>query len=122
MLTRSHRLTGWNAVKSRVEQLNLKMTDEQVSSLLGFLPCTMRLAHTPQVKDATAKIKELADVRTQSMEDVDSILRIYHNAVHAGDLQVGQSEKLDRLLEKVSWTWALRGACLLVGRYKGLPS
>jgi len=26
----SHRLTGWNAVKSRVEQLGLKLTDEQV--------------------------------------------------------------------------------------------
>ena len=26
----SHRLTGWNAVKSRVEQLGLDMTDEQV--------------------------------------------------------------------------------------------
>jgi homocitrate synthase len=74
-------LTGWNAVKSRVEQLQLSMTDEQI-------------------KDATAKIKELADVRTQSMEDVDSILRIYHRAVEAGDLKVGQSKKLDELLEK----------------------
>ena len=79
----SHRLTGWNAVKSRVEQLNLEMSDEQV-------------------KDATAKIKELADVRTQSMEDVDKILRIYHTAIQSGSLKVGQSEVLDQLLEKVS--------------------
>ncbi|ODN96394.1 homocitrate synthase, mitochondrial [Cryptococcus wingfieldii CBS 7118] len=64
-----HRLTGWNAVKSRV-------------------------------KDATAKIKELADVRTQSMEDVDMILRIYHTGIQNGDLKVGQSAVLDRLLEK----------------------
>ena len=78
----SHRLTGWNAVKSRVEQLNLEMSDEQV-------------------KDATAKIKELADVRTQSMEDVDKILRIYHTAIQSGNLKVGQSEVLDQLLEKV---------------------
>ncbi|KIS02271.1 homocitrate synthase, mitochondrial [Cryptococcus deuterogattii 2001/935-1] len=76
-----HRLTGWNAVKSRVEQLNLKLNDEQV-------------------KDATAKIKELADVRTQSMEDVDMILRIYHTGIQSGDLKVGQSAVLDRLLEK----------------------
>lgn len=55
-----------------------------------------------QVKDATAKIKELADVRTQSMDSVDMILRIYHNAVQSGDLKVGQSAKLDALLEKVS--------------------
>jgi homocitrate synthase len=75
----SHRLTGWNAVKSRVEQLNLEMSDEQV-------------------KDATAKIKELADVRTQSMEDVD---KIYHTAIQSGSLKVGQSEVLDQLLEKV---------------------
>ena len=26
-----HRLTGWNAVKSRVEQLGLKLTDDEVS-------------------------------------------------------------------------------------------
>ncbi|WWC67732.1 homocitrate synthase, mitochondrial [Kwoniella pini CBS 10737] len=76
-----HRLTGWNAVKSRVEQLNLNLTDDQV-------------------KDATAKIKELADVRTQSMEDVDMILRIYHTGIQTGDLKVGQSHVLDRLLEK----------------------
>lgn len=76
-----HRLTGWNAVKSRAEQLNLTMTDEQV-------------------KDATAKIKELADVRTQSMEDVDTMLRVYHSAIQAGKLKVGQPEVLDRLLEE----------------------
>lgn len=76
-----HRLTGWNAVKSRAEQLNLDMTDDQI-------------------KDATAKIKELADVRTQSMEDVDSILRIYHTAITSGKLKVGQQEVLQSLLDK----------------------
>lgn len=78
-----HRLTGWNAVKSRVEQLGLTLSDDQV-------------------KDATAKIKELADVRTQSMEDVDMILRIYHTSIKSGALKVGQSAVLDKLLEKVS--------------------
>ena len=29
----SHRLTGWNAVKSRVEQLGLVLTDEEVRSI-----------------------------------------------------------------------------------------
>jgi homocitrate synthase len=76
-----HRLTGWNAVKSRVEQLGLVLTDEQV-------------------KDATAKIKELADVRTQSMDDVDSLLRVYHSAIRSGELEVGQPETLDRLLRR----------------------
>lgn len=83
-------MTGWNAVKSRVEQLNLTLNDEQV-------------------KDATAKIKELADVRTQSMEDVDMILRIYHTAIESGDLKVGQSKVLDKLLEKVRFS--SRGLC-----------
>ncbi|KZO91570.1 homocitrate synthase [Calocera viscosa TUFC12733] len=76
-----HRLTGWNAVKSRVEQLQLKLTDDQI-------------------KDVTAKIKELADVRTQSMEDVDTLLRVYHSGVESGELELGQRHILDRLLEK----------------------
>ena len=79
--TPSHRLTGWNAVKSRVEQLGLKLNDDQI-------------------KDATAKIKELADVRTQSMDDVDSLLRVYHSGIQSGELEVGQHEALDRLLRR----------------------
>ncbi|KAH9481648.1 mitochondrial Homoaconitase [Psilocybe cubensis] len=76
-----HRLTGWNAVKSRVEQLGLQLTDAEI-------------------KDATSKIKELADVRTQSMDDVDSLLRVYHSGIQSGELAVGQKEALDRLLKK----------------------
>jgi isopropylmalate/homocitrate/citramalate synthase len=72
-----------SAVKSRADQLKLDMTDEQV-------------------KDATAKIKELADTRTQSMDDVDRILRIYHTAVNSGELKVGDQEVLQELLDKVS--------------------
>jgi homocitrate synthase len=53
-----------------------------------------------QIKDATAKIKELADVRTQSMDDVDSLLRIYHSGIQSGELAVGQKEALDRLLRR----------------------
>lgn len=53
-----------------------------------------------QIKDATAKIKELADVRTQSMDDVDSLLRVYHSGIQSGELAVGQKEALDRLLRK----------------------
>ncbi|CAG8462402.1 9351_t:CDS:2 [Ambispora gerdemannii] len=61
-----HRLTGWNAVKNRVEQLDLTLTDEQV-------------------KQVTNKIKQLADIRPQSMEDVDTLLRNFHHAVKSGD-------------------------------------
>ena len=77
----SHRLTGWNAVKSRVEQLGLSLTDDQV-------------------KDVTSKIKELADVRTQSLDDVDTVLRVYHSGIKSGELGIGQKEAFDRLLRE----------------------
>src|SRR5271167_3896543 len=53
------RLTGWNAVKMRVEQLGLAMTDDKV-------------------KEVTVKIKALADVRPIAIDDVDSIIRTFH--------------------------------------------
>jgi homocitrate synthase len=55
----AHRLTGWNAVKNRVEQLGLNLTDDEI-------------------KDATAKIKTLADIKAQTLDDVDALLRQYH--------------------------------------------
>ncbi|KAF4124095.1 homocitrate synthase [Geosmithia morbida] len=58
------RITGWNAVKSRVDQLGLKMTDAQV-------------------KEVTAKIKQLADIRPLAIDDTDSILRSFHTELHA---------------------------------------
>lgn len=95
------RLTGWNAVKSRVEQLKLVLSDDQV-------------------KDVTNKIKELADVRTQSMDDVDTVLRVCkyyivcdvrrrivsnaasctvdHQGVTSGNLQLRQGAIFDKLL------------------------
>jgi len=39
-------------------------------------------------------------VRTQSMDDVDSLLRVYHSGIQSGELAVGQKEALDRLLRK----------------------
>jgi len=50
------RLTGWNAVKTRVGQLDLEMTDDQV-------------------KTVTAKIKALADIRPLAIDDADHIIR-----------------------------------------------
>ncbi|MHB0879114.1 MAG: homocitrate synthase [Anaerolineae bacterium] len=52
----AHRLTGWNAVKDRAEQLGLPLTDEDV-------------------KAVTAHIKALADEKALSLADVDSVLR-----------------------------------------------
>lgn len=53
------RLTGWNAIKSRAEQLDLKMTEAQI-------------------KAVTVKIKALADVRPLAIDDADSIIRNFH--------------------------------------------
>lgn len=58
------RLTGWNAIKSRAEQLGLKMSDAQY-------------------KECTAKIKAIADVRKIALDDTDSIIRTYHHNLHA---------------------------------------
>ncbi|KAK5139400.1 Saccharopine dehydrogenase, partial [Oleoguttula sp. CCFEE 6159] len=53
------RLTGWNAIKSRADQLGLSMTDAQL-------------------KQVTTKIKALADVRPIAIDDADSIIRTFH--------------------------------------------
>jgi len=55
----AHRLTGWNAVKYRVEQLQLSLTDDEI-------------------KEATVKIKNLGDIKHQTLDDVDAVLREFH--------------------------------------------
>ena len=52
----AHRLTGWNAVRNRAQELGLSLTDEQV-------------------KAATQRIKALADQRVVTPEEVDEMLR-----------------------------------------------
>ncbi|KAL7782206.1 putative homocitrate synthase [Trichoderma ceciliae] len=61
------RLTGWNAIKSRVDQLGLKMTDAQI-------------------KEVTAKIKQMADVKMMTLDESDALIRSFHL-----DLQNGES-------------------------------
>ncbi len=51
----AHKLTGWNAVKDRAEQLGLPLTDEQI-------------------KEVTAHIKALADQKRMDLNDVDELL------------------------------------------------
>ncbi|ERS96882.1 uncharacterized protein SPSK_02501 [Sporothrix schenckii 1099-18] len=62
------RLTGWNAVKTRVGQLGLSMTDDQV-------------------KLVTSKIKALADVRPIAIDDADSIIRSFHLSLNGKDAE-----------------------------------
>lgn len=51
----AHKLTGWNAIKARAEQLGLNLTDAQI-------------------KEVTAHIKALADTKPLVLGDVDTIL------------------------------------------------
>lgn len=75
-----HRLTGWNAVKSRAQQLGLDLTDEQV-------------------KAATNRIKVMADIKDQTMEDVDSVLHVFHRAIKNGQ-DVSHDALFDKLFEQ----------------------
>ena len=54
----AHRLTGWNAIKARAEQLNLDIPDSELRA-------------------ATAHIKALADQKPLGLDDVDSVLRTW---------------------------------------------
>ena len=66
----AHRLTGWNAVKNRAEQLGLGLSDQALKAI-------------------TAHIKVLADEKQLSLDDVDSILRRWANGEQP-ELSVGQ--------------------------------
>jgi homocitrate synthase len=56
----AHRLTGWNAIKERAEQLQINLSDDDV-------------------KKVTAQIKTLADQKRITLDDVDFLLREYHS-------------------------------------------
>lgn len=62
----AHRLTGWNAVKNRAEQLGLHLTDDQL-------------------KKVTAHIKALADEKRMTLADVDDMLHRWANGELFGD-------------------------------------
>jgi len=62
----AHKLTGWNAIKQRAEQLQLELSDADI-------------------KEITATIKALADQRSLSLDDVDVLLREYHSATTSAE-------------------------------------
>ncbi len=70
----AHRLTGWNAVKGRVEQLGLELTDDQI-------------------KYVTRRIKEMADNGSLTLDDVDSLL--YAAAERVGNGESGDGEVME---------------------------
>ncbi|MFN2286187.1 MAG: homocitrate synthase, partial [Anaerolineae bacterium] len=56
----AHRLTGWNAIKNRSEQLGLTLDDDHIKMI-------------------TEHIKALADEKALSLDDVDALLRRWAN-------------------------------------------
>lgn len=60
------RLTGWNAIKSRADQLGLQMTDAEY-------------------KKCTAQIKMMADVKKITLDDTDAIIRTFYHNLHNQD-------------------------------------
>ncbi|KAH6590946.1 hypothetical protein BASA50_008946 [Batrachochytrium salamandrivorans] len=58
-----HRLTGWNAVKNRAQQLNLLLSDDDI-------------------KEVTAQIKQVADIKPLGIEEVDTLLRKFHEKIN----------------------------------------
>ncbi|VZH87275.1 unnamed protein product [Fusarium fujikuroi] len=55
----------WNAIKSRVDQLGLKMTDAQV-------------------KECTAKLKSMADLKVMTLDESDALIRSFHLELQNG--------------------------------------
>lgn len=83
------RLTGWNAIKSRADQLGLTMTDDEY-------------------KECTAEIKKMADVKKITLDDTDAIIRnFHHNQVHNAnkpllpDLTKEEEQKLEQVDKKI---------------------
>jgi homocitrate synthase len=58
----AHKLTGWNAIKDRAEQLGLALTDDQI-------------------KQVTAHVKALADQKQIDLNDVDELLHRWADGV-----------------------------------------
>lgn len=75
------RLTGWNAIKSRAQQLNIEMSDAQY-------------------KECTAQIKRLADIRPIAIDDADSIIHAFHRNIVQGKVNPGSSVLLPNMTEK----------------------
>ncbi|KAF4445944.1 homocitrate synthase [Fusarium austroafricanum] len=76
------RITGWNAVKGRIEQLGLgsELSDAQIKEVYGSLLFSAMFHCTGDIDTMrrTAKIKQMADIRPLAIDDTDSIIRSYH--------------------------------------------
>jgi homocitrate synthase len=60
----AHRLTGWNAIRNRADQLGLQLSDEKV-------------------KEITEEIKRMSDERALTLDEVDRLLHDAHHMVQS---------------------------------------
>lgn len=75
----AHKLTGWNAIKDRAEQLGLTLTDEEI-------------------KKVTAEVKALADIKPMDLNDVDELLHRWAAGSEATSDDSGSGELAAALL------------------------
>ena len=64
----AHRLTGWNAIKDRAQQLNIELNDDQI-------------------KEITVAVKRLSDLRSLGLSDVDDLLRSWGSSSQKNKLE-----------------------------------
>ncbi|MBI5653775.1 MAG: homocitrate synthase [Chloroflexi bacterium] len=67
----AHKLTGWNAIKDRAEQLGLTLSDEQL-------------------KEITAHVKAMADQKQLDINDVDELLHRWADGMEAAGDQAAK--------------------------------
>ncbi|OQY87349.1 MAG: homocitrate synthase [Chloroflexi bacterium UTCFX4] len=72
----AHKLTGWNAIKDRAEQLGLELSDAQI-------------------KLVTAEVKALADIKQIDLEDVDELLHRWAEEQTTGDSSQTADDELE---------------------------
>lgn len=71
------RLTGWNAIKSRVEQLGLDANSWPED----------------KIREVTAKIKQIADLKVMTLDETDALIRSFHLDLQKGHDQNGQNDE-----------------------------
>ncbi|KAI3329446.1 putative homocitrate synthase [Xylariaceae sp. AK1471] len=62
------RLTGWNAIKSRVDQLGLDANSWPED----------------KIREVTAKIKQIADLKVMTLDETDALIRSFHLDLQKG--------------------------------------
>lgn len=79
----AHKLTGWNAIKDRAEQLGLPLSDEQI-------------------KKVTAQVKAMADIKPIDLNDVDELLYRWADGEELEPLVAYTPPRREKALSQVS--------------------